>query len=114
MRAQVSLRLVQRGTPAGRRQNVSERLLRGRRHARSSCCYKPSSARPRKLREHVSDLLLVPAGSLPFDKHVVATKRVDEPVQDTACEHRAPSSQRAHERTPPATSEDDEVTSGLA
>ena len=112
--SQVSLRLVQGGAQAGRRQNVSERLLRGRRHARSTRCHQASSARARKLREHVSGLVLVPAGPLPFDKHMVAAKRVHEYVQYSACGRRAPRSQCAHERAPPAAGEDDKVAAGLA
>lgn len=112
--SQVSLRLVQGGTQAGGRQNVAECLLRGRRHARSTRCHQASSARTRELCEQVPDLLLVPAGPLPFNKHMVAAKRVHESVQYSACGYRAPSSQRAHERAPPAAGEDEKVTSGFA
>ena len=110
----MSLRLVQGGTQASRRQNVAERLSRGRRHARPSRRHQTGSARSRELREHSSDLVLVPAGPLPFDEHMVAAKRVHESIQYPACGRHAPSSQRAHEWASPATSEDDKVTSGLA
>ena len=45
---------------------------------------------------------------------MVATKRIHEPIQDSACGRQAPGSQCAHERTPPTASEDDELSSGLA
>ena len=114
VRPQMSLRLVQGGAQAGRRQNVAERLLRGRRHARPTRCHQASSARARELREHVPDLVFVPAGPLPFDEHMVAAKRVHESVQYSACGQCAPRSQRAHERAPPAAGEGDKAAAGLA
>ena len=45
---------------------------------------------------------------------MVAAKRVHESVQYSARGYRAPSSQRAHEWTPPASGEDEKVASGLA
>ena len=114
MRPQVRLRRVQRRTQAGRGQNVAERLPRGRRHARSGRCHKPSSARAREFRKRIPNLVFIPACGLPLNKNVVATKGVHEPVQDSACEHHAPGSQSSHERPSPPAGEDDELTSGFA
>ena len=84
MGTQVCLRLVERGTQSGSGKDVAECLLRGSRHACAGRGNEPCSTCARKLRKHVSNLTLIPARGLPFNKNLVAPKRVHESIEDSA------------------------------
>ena len=85
MGTQVRLRLVEGGAQSGSSKDVAECLLRGSRHARAGRGNEPYSTCARKLRKRVSNLTLIPARGLPFNKNLVAPKRVHESIEDSAC-----------------------------
>ena len=85
MGTQVRLRLVEGGAQSGSSKDVAERLLRGSRHARAGRSNEPRATCARKLRKRVSNLTLIPTRGLPFNKNLVAPKRVHESIEDSAC-----------------------------
>ena len=113
MSAQVCLRLVEGDSQSGGRKDVAERLLRRGGHARAGRGDEPRSTCMREARKRVSDLVFIPSRSLPFNENLVAPKRVREFIQDAARVGHATGGQCTHERTAPASRQDEEVPAGI-
>ena len=80
MGTQVRLRLVEGGAQSGSSKDVTECLLQGSRHARAGRGNELRSTCACKLRKRVSNLTLIPARGLPFNKNLVAPKRVHKSI----------------------------------